>query len=137
MTDLWLPVILLALAVFRLTRLVTTDVITEPLRRRVWARWPAEDTIFPDDGTVEQGDDPAYGRTSAGVEVFWSDTDQAWAVVSPTTVGYLVGCDFCVSVWLALAVVSAATVLFGWSAWLGLLVWWAVAGLVSVVVTYT
>lgn len=32
-----------ALAVYRITRLVTEDTITEPLRTRVFARWPIHD----------------------------------------------------------------------------------------------
>jgi hypothetical protein len=33
-----------ALATHRLTRLVTTDAITEPVRKRVWEKYPPETT---------------------------------------------------------------------------------------------
>lgn len=50
MTDLQLHVptllefVVLALACFRLTRLVTTDTIFNPLRERFWRRFPPETT---------------------------------------------------------------------------------------------
>lgn len=34
--------VILALATFRLTRLITRDVITEPIRTRVWKKLPPE-----------------------------------------------------------------------------------------------
>ena len=36
----WLDYLILALAVYRLTRLITTDVILNPIRERVWRRFP-------------------------------------------------------------------------------------------------
>lgn len=35
-----LDLVIVALATFRLTRLITTDVITESIRERVWRRFP-------------------------------------------------------------------------------------------------
>jgi hypothetical protein len=32
--------VILCLAAFRLTRLVTTDTITEGLRNKIWSKWP-------------------------------------------------------------------------------------------------
>lgn len=43
MQDL-VELIVLALAVFRVTRLVTTDYITEPIRNFIWKRFPPEST---------------------------------------------------------------------------------------------
>lgn len=130
MADLsWLTAAILGLAAYRLTLLVTSDVITEGLRRRIWARWPADDTIFPDDGTITQDDDDkAYGTTTRGIDVFWSDEDRAWLAVTPTRIGYLVGCSDCAGVWVSLVVVGA------WLVWPPVLVAWgvlAVAGVVS------
>ncbi len=34
--------VILALATFRITRLITRDVITEPIRTRVWKKYPPE-----------------------------------------------------------------------------------------------
>lgn len=38
--------IILALAVYRLTRLVTTDTITFPIRNKIWNRFPPETSRF-------------------------------------------------------------------------------------------
>jgi hypothetical protein len=38
----WFEFVILALATFRLTRLITRDVITESLRNRVWKKYPPE-----------------------------------------------------------------------------------------------
>lgn len=35
-----------SLATYRLTRLITSDVITEPLRTRIWNRYPPESTFL-------------------------------------------------------------------------------------------
>lgn len=32
--------LILALGAYRATRLVTTDTITEPLREKIWSKWP-------------------------------------------------------------------------------------------------
>jgi len=45
MTPDALTLILLALAAYRVTLLVTTDVVTQPLRDKIWAKWPP-DTYF-------------------------------------------------------------------------------------------
>ena len=37
-----LEFIILALAVFRATRLITTDVVLNPVRERIWRRYPPE-----------------------------------------------------------------------------------------------
>jgi hypothetical protein len=59
-----IPLILLALATFRLTRLITRDQITAPLRNRVWKRFPPS-----------------------------------------TQLGYLLTCDWCISIYVATLVV--------------------------------
>jgi hypothetical protein len=46
MLDNPVQLIILALAVYRATRLVTTDTITEPTRNRIWKRYPPESTRF-------------------------------------------------------------------------------------------
>jgi hypothetical protein len=38
----WFEFVILALATFRLTRLITRDVITESLRNKVWKKYPPE-----------------------------------------------------------------------------------------------
>lgn len=40
-----LTLLLLGLGAFRLTILITTDVVLEPLRTRIWRKWPP-DTYF-------------------------------------------------------------------------------------------
>lgn len=138
MSDIWLPLILATFAAYRLTRMVTTDLITEPLRRRVWARWPDEDTLYPDDGTVSQDtDDPGLGTTARGVRVFYDGEGDwpGWRPVSPTLVGYLVGCDDCCSVWTS-ALVSAPVGLALGLGWWTVLLWLGVAGLVAALVRY-
>lgn len=128
-----LELLVLSLAAYRLTRLVTTDVITEPLRRRVWARWPDTDTVFPNDGTVAiNPESPAYGTTAHGVEVFWSEDDNGWLAVQPSLVGYLVSCDWCAGLWVSAVVVAPTGLLSGWG-WWTVPVWLAVGAVVGIV----
>lgn len=68
-------------AVARLTRLVTEDVLLDPIRNRILDRWPAETTW------VGSHDDPTGG----------------W--VQATKIGTLVTCPWCASQWIAFGVV--------------------------------
>jgi hypothetical protein len=103
--------VLICLASYRLTRLVTTDKLSTPLRTWTIRRWPAYSAPMEDEaGLPIENTSTTYPR---------------WQVV-------LVHCDWCVSVWMAL-LLTLAVVLYLRAAWLaGVLVWLsaaAVAGL--------
>ncbi len=42
----WFEFAILALATYRITRLITPDVITESIRNRVWKKYPPESSKF-------------------------------------------------------------------------------------------
>lgn len=85
-----------ALAAHRLTRLVTADVITAPVRDRIieWA--------YDRDGATEEvlADADAYGWTDAAI----NDDD-------PPKLATLVTCRWCAGVWIAVGVVLARRVI--------------------------
>lgn len=87
-----IPLILDALAAHRLTRLVTADVITAPVRDRIieWA--------YGRDGAPSEvlDDAEAYGWTEAAL----NDDD-------PPKLATLVTCRWCTGAWVAAAVVAA------------------------------
>lgn len=77
-----------ALAIARLTRLVTKDEFppVAALRDRLLARWPAEDTAF-----AEQAD--------AKVEVF--RVGEVWVPEKSHWLGDLITCPWCAGFWIA------------------------------------
>lgn len=112
-----------ALAVTRLTRLVTRDEFPPVQAARDWllARWPAEDTAFasPQDArvpTVPVGD--------------------VWVPESPHWFGDLITCPWCAGFWIASLVTvglwATGALVLAWPVWL--LLPWAfsqVAGLLA------
>lgn len=98
----WADLLLLALAVYRVTRLVTTDSLTAPWRENLVYRFPPR---------VESLRDPL------GQPIENSAHNVAHWVVR------LVHCDWCVSIWVALALTLAAH-------FAGLLDSWQLAGFV-------
>lgn len=87
-----LPVILDALAAYRLTRLVTADTIAEPVRGAVVAY--------------------AYEREAGGVEPGDGETWTETAINDPTPpkLAELVTCRWCAGFWIAVLVVVARRV---------------------------
>lgn len=102
----WLTLLILALAVSRLSRLIVHDSITEPIRAWVWKRWPGSSTEF--------GDSEVHnGILATGVDVFRADSmetpgTRAWYATRPRFIGELISCHWCLSVWVAIVV---------WGAW--------------------
>lgn len=91
---------LLALACYRVTRLVVTDELTQPLRDRVLRRWPPTNRpLLGFDGQPR----PDTGRLAP-----------SWQVT-------LVNCSWCVGVWTSLAGVALLH-------WRGYLHSWTVSG---------
>lgn len=66
-----LEFVILGLATYRLTRLITTDNITEPIRERIWKKYPPHSSKL----------------------------------------GYLITCNWCMSVWVASIVVPSAIII--------------------------
>jgi hypothetical protein len=84
----WGVFVVATLAAYRVSRLITTDDITEPLRVAIIRRWPA---------TVEAITNPNDGSPMPGSAI----SKPQWPVV-------LVHCTWCVSLWISLAVVLIA-----------------------------
>jgi hypothetical protein len=91
-----IQLLLVSLATFRLTRLVTQDTITYSIREWILLRFPGDDQNYTwqtrDKAHSWWKRDGFIGR-SAG---------QEWR--KPTFIGRLISCDYCISVWLAPAV---------------------------------
>jgi hypothetical protein len=94
---IWL---LVALFTYRITRLVTTDSITEPIRNRLLARWPSEDSTFGDDWVTESSGEPV---TVGGAPVAWLD-GEGWIPTRPSKWGELITCPWCASFWVGVLV---------------------------------
>lgn len=86
--------VVVALAVYRLTRLVTEDTILEPIRDRILARFPAYDTEYQDDPGVESPTN-AYGRA------LFESAPGRYYPVDASWLGTLISCAWCSSIWLA------------------------------------
>lgn len=103
----WGVLVLAALATYRLTRLVTTDDLTEPMRHRVLVRFPPRRGALEDD----------LGRPIPGS-----------SRLVPSLPVTFVNCSWCVSVWIAgivLVAVHFAGLLPSWQ--LAAVAWLAVA----------
>lgn len=98
--------VVVALAAYRLTRIVTLDTISDPFRARLH-RWAWND------------DDPVEGVDDEGRPAFFARPRAAWR----TWVDGLVTCPLCLGVW-----VSAAT----YAAWR----WWDVAPVRAVIAIF-
>ena len=120
-----------ALAVYRLTRLVTKDSFPPILRAREWLlrRWPSEDT--------ELGESEWSEHLSGWVEVprpegvrAW-EWERRWVPVEPHWLGELITCVYCASIWLAGLVVAGRAWLPGFGYLSLILAFSALAGFIS------
>lgn len=125
------------LAVFRLTRLVVKDSLLNGPRWWILNRWPSELTTFPDASVTDRRtvEGHTYGQLATGVGVFLSsktddEGDPLWEADKTYKLSELVECPFCVSIWLAFAVV-ALRVWWGW--WQYPAVALALAGVVALI----
>ena len=103
--------LILGLAVFRLTRLVTTDTFPpiKALRDRLLAKWPTDDTEFTDEWVRQT----ATGwETTGGAEVEYFDG--YYHPVAPSRWSELLTCSWCASVWCAALTVGAWLLLPAW-----------------------
>lgn len=101
-----LDLLILALAVSRLSRLIVSDSITEKLRNWIWYRLPASDTEFGDSEVKVDGKDTLGNQIGVlhktGVHVFRTRT--AWYATQPRMIGNLISCPWCAGFWVAIAV---------------------------------
>ena len=87
-SERWLELLVDALATYRLTRLATADVISEPVRMAVLRRTGAE----PPPGE----DDPSAQEIVESLE-------------DPPRLATLITCRWCAGIWIAAGVVAART----------------------------
>jgi hypothetical protein len=92
----FLDLVVLILAVFRISRLVIEDTITQPVRDWLLGRWPGRHVEY------DPGDQVRGGTVSIGGELYAAE---------PTWVGdriaKLISCYWCTGFWVALALVVA------------------------------
>lgn len=97
--------LVLALAVARLSRLITSDSLLQRPREALLRRWPTDDTTFGD-SEVTKASTNTFGQTvgtlTSGVEVIRAG--DAWYPLNPYLWSELVTCVWCNSFWLAVAV---------------------------------
>ena len=80
----WLAFVIITLAAARVTRLVTTDSITEPLRERL-TRWPLAYELVTCPWCI------GFWISLAWVAVWWTADGRAVWLAAPFAVSYLVG----------------------------------------------
>jgi hypothetical protein len=99
-----------AIAVWRLTWLITRDAFPPIAKAREWVlrRWPGPDTEYApqevetdEHGPRNADGQPITGRLrETGVRV-GKDFNGKWVGLQRRSIGYLVSCPWCVSVWIA------------------------------------
>jgi hypothetical protein len=112
------------LAVFRLSRLIVADEILRPIREWLWLRWPGDNTEFYAS---------AVDRVKvATFEVEPRQSPPVYVAARPSWLGRWLECVWCVSMWIAPAVVTMRA-LTGWWQWPAtMLALSAVAGILHV-----
>lgn len=105
-----------ALAVWRLTWLITSDAFPPIAAARDWVlrRWPGPDSeyapsevVTDEHGPRDDYGDPITGKLrETGIAVA-KDRDGKWVALRRRSLGYLVSCAWCVSVWIAGGAVAA------------------------------
>lgn len=109
------PLIVDALAVFRLTRLITEDVFPPVARVRnaIWRRYPPVGQMLPhDEWAIADGGQHAFrwsvvAGLSVRTEVAVMPHPSGAMVTEPHPIGELIGCPWCVSPYVAIAVLAA------------------------------
>lgn len=80
------PLVLVSLATYRITRIITSDLILSRLREWILIRMPNDDPIYT-------------GLKKAETGFVVKKLDEPWR--KPTFIGRLISCDYCISVWIA------------------------------------
>lgn len=130
--PVWLELTVLTVAVWRVTRvLVGVDGFppVEWLRLRLLARWPAEDSVFPDEGVVPDVVFPSLGSVN-GRPVQFVD-GQGWVTSQPHWLGLLVSCVWCAGFWVAVLATAGWVLAPSWT--LMVATPFAMSGLVGVI----
>jgi hypothetical protein len=92
----FLDLVVLILAVFRISRLVIEDTISQPLRSAVLSRWPGKDVEYEPGDKVTGGTFPLDGKLYAQEPTWLGDR-----------IAKLISCYWCTGFWVALALVVA------------------------------
>ena len=88
---IWFQVVVLALAAFRLSRLLIEDTITQPLRTVIFSRWPAQDVEYEAGDKVVGGTFQLAGKLYANEPTWTGDR-----------IAKLLGCYACTGFWVSL-----------------------------------
>lgn len=100
-----IELVVLALAVARLTRLLTTDTVPfGALRSRLLFRYPTVATVYTDSEVKADGKD-TFGYqvgTAYGRQVFKSG--DSWYAVTPYRWTELITCNWCMGLWVGIIV---------------------------------
>ena len=86
-----LEFLVVALAVFRVSRLIVSDTILDTPRLWILTRYPASDTVF-----VDWRDD-----------LFWVEKVGGWMAIKPHLIGELISCVWCTGFWISVIAVAA------------------------------
>lgn len=105
-----LQLIVLTLCVARLCRLVIDDDFppVQRMRERLLTRWPTSETAFGDSEVQSQSTDTLgyrIGLLRNGAEVF--STGEDWYATKTYRLTELLTCPWCLSFWVALALLTA------------------------------
>ena len=103
-----LILVLAALSTYRLSVLIATDLIMEPVREFWQRRWPTSDFVYPENKVDAADLTQLTGHARAWPfkrEVIF--TDGEWGSVNEYRMGYLIECFYCVSVWVAFGITVA------------------------------
>ena len=103
-----LILVLAALSTYRLSVLIATDLIMEPVREAWQRRWPVADFFYPDNAVEAEDLTQLTGKARAWP--FKRDvvyTEGFWRNVKEYRTGALIECFYCVSVWVAFGITVA------------------------------
>jgi len=97
--------VVLALATYRVARFVVEDTLFDKPRAWALTHWPGNDTEFTPE-VIERRGSRYFNEADVELVVVRSETEgTTWVAAEPTMLGKWLECVWCVSVWVAAAIV--------------------------------